>query len=516
MMKRIAAIVAALMLLCQTALANSWNVTTVLLRALNGTHDWDDYAALAEIEFSDETNQPIGVAVMESRYHNVMLISATAEDDKTQFIRHAVTKAVYQPEEAKAKYSFDTLESGYGFVLNVSDESYAFRLTADTYWLVSASAGDVFMYATADSTGYQALSESDVLSGATWTPPSGLISLENFNLKLFPRSVDEVVKLNKLYASTTRHLSKSASVIDRSAEGTMAVYSAPSEDAWRAANGKASVSLKESVNALGVVLSGEEYWTLLEYPVSQRTSRVGYVKQRLNMDWWDSSFASEPVMVGRDSYLTDDPVTTQYPQKALTMGEQVTLLALYDPYYAYVESEIDGKAFRGFMPLKDLMDNEDLIRDDIMAQITGEWLCYAGGSMGLDYRILQPDGTLLKRGSQAFYDPTENDTGFPTIDSYCEIVWEDEVNFTIASCHWIKDISQDPYLSAVNPMGNWYVTDYDPAAKRYWKETPYELVLFDWDSNCTTRLGLSLQGENALSLCYWEGGGGYVRIDNAQ
>ena len=107
-----------------------------------------------------------------------------------------------------------------------------------------------------------------------------------------------------------------------------------------------------------------------------------------------------------------------------------------------------------------------------MAQLDGCWEYWAGGSMGPDYLRLNADGT--------FYNPA-----------------------------WPQD------------GGTWVVTAYDPARGKYWNDPPYEIALFYRDGRVNVK-GLTIGEQedtgdgilrDAFSLTNWEGGGGYVRIN---
>ncbi len=506
-LQTVCVLLAALLPICSTASANSWGLNTVMLDAVSATHDWDDYTSLsdqAEVQFTDVDGLPVAVAVLHSRYHNVLLTSATAEDDRTQFVRYAVTTAVWQPEDDA--HTFDALlpldDGSAGFTLCCDGtERYRFALSSDTYRLVSAQVGETSFFWSEDQACYQVLGE-DVLSGASWVPPDGQITLTDFNISLFPRSVDEVAGLNTLTDQIGARLVAQDSVIDRQAEGTLAVYSAPSESAWCAAGGKASVSLKETVWILGVTENAEGVWTCIEYNVSSRTARIGYVKANLTSGCDVCAFTGLLLNTAEDTGLTDDPDVSQYPQKEIPAGTELNVLAVYNAYYAYVESEIDGQTFRGFVPLRALQAGAEVIRSDVMAQIAGEWLLDAGGNMGLEGRVLEADGTLLQRG-----DP--DTVELEDIYQRCEAPETGE-NGSPLYYRWTVDIDTDPVLGVKTAIGSWYVTEYNNAARRYWHDADYELVMKA--NGKTVRLGLEVESADALNLFYWEGGGGYVRV----
>ncbi len=359
MFTKFLALLIVLLLTASTAYANDWGLRTVMLDAVSATHDWDDYTcpgARAEIQFTDACGLPVAVAVLNSRYHTVLLTTSTAEDDRTQFVRHAVTTAVWQPENDTHLFTalLPLADGSGGFTLCYDEtERYCFATQGDNYKLSYAQTGGTAFAWDAVRTGY-CVSGENVPDDALWFPPDGQITMTDFNISLFPHSADEAAQLNALTGRIRARLKVQDYVIDRRAKKTLAVYSAPSEGAWRAANGKASVSLKKTVQVFGVTENEEGMWTCVEYGVSNRTSRIGYVKGNLLPGCDAIPLTALSLTASRDTYLTDDPDVSQYRQKEIPAGTELTVLAVYNAYYAYTESRIDGKAFRGFVPLLDL------------------------------------------------------------------------------------------------------------------------------------------------------------------
>jgi len=140
------------------------------------------------------------------------------------------------------------------------------------------------------------------------------------------------------------------------------VYSAPSTYAWRGANGKACVSTNGTVFAAG----WEGDWLLLMYETNNGAARVGYVsksdirggvgtRKRLTFDHL-------PATVTRPCQLTDDPVLGYASICTLSAGTEVTYLTTFFTEYAwdYVETRVDGKRVRGFIPAENLQIWQDL------------------------------------------------------------------------------------------------------------------------------------------------------------
>ena len=142
------------------------------------------------------------------------------------------------------------------------------------------------------------------------------------------------------------------------------VYSAPSSSAYRANNGKASVSTNGAVYALGY----ENGWMLMLYEANYAGQyRVGYIetsriKGKLptldNLSW-----KYERVALNSSVSLTDDPALTGRSIAYLPAGTTVTYLTTMfnSGAWDYIETIVDGKVARGFIPdgALDLLNESD-------------------------------------------------------------------------------------------------------------------------------------------------------------
>lgn len=140
----------------------------------------------------------------------------------------------------------------------------------------------------------------------------------------------------------------------------LAVYSAPDTASWRGANGNAAVSTNDNVFAAG----WESGWLLVMYETDSGAVRVGYV------DCADIRgdmpvigillFDYRGATVTRRCTFTDDPARTNAAIAVLDAGSQVTYLTTYDNSvsWAYVETVVDGKVARGFVPAECLQVEE--------------------------------------------------------------------------------------------------------------------------------------------------------------
>ena len=131
------------------------------------------------------------------------------------------------------------------------------------------------------------------------------------------------------------------------------VYAAPSAAAYRANNGKAAVSTNGAVYALGY----ENGWLLILYEANAANQyRIGYIdagqikgdRPNLGQLYWDGSTCE----VLTTCTLTDDPAQTGKSLATLPAGLKVTYLStMYNnTAWDYIETTIDGKIARGFVP----------------------------------------------------------------------------------------------------------------------------------------------------------------------
>jgi len=155
-----------------------------------------------------------------------------------------------------------------------------------------------------------------------------------------------------------------------------AVYSAPSTGAYRAANGKATVSTNGPVYALGQ----DGGWMLMLYDANNSGQyRVGYIeiakikgkKPALDTLSWDYS----PVEVMVSTTLTDDPALTGRAMATLPAGTRVTYLStMYNTQaWDYIETTVNGQTARGFVPSGTLsITGEDITEKDSLDLMPGQ------------------------------------------------------------------------------------------------------------------------------------------------
>ena len=136
--------------------------------------------------------------------------------------------------------------------------------------------------------------------------------------------------------------------------GNCPVYSAPSEDAYRAANGKASCSTNTKMADAGFV-SG---WLLVRYETNNGNYRVGYIPPKYVRGFKSSMyphFDQIPAVADDDIYVTDNPMSHIGSFAKLDYGESFYIISKYDYYkkdgyeWWYIQCTVDGKPACGFI-----------------------------------------------------------------------------------------------------------------------------------------------------------------------
>ena len=126
------------------------------------------------------------------------------------------------------------------------------------------------------------------------------------------------------------------------------VYSAPSRQSVRGANGRAKVSTNAWIQVFGT----EGDWVLVHYSIDASHYRFGYISASSlprNADVPALNFTRTTCWTSQAVSLTDDPLYSRSPLASLPAGAQVTWLASMGDW-AYVEVTSPSYA-RGFVPI---------------------------------------------------------------------------------------------------------------------------------------------------------------------
>lgn len=476
-MRKYFALCFACLLLCMqtaAALANGWGLKGGVYDIVSDDEAYEAYSADAETGNQKVNGRHVDVALLSSRYHSQLI--AAVREGKTWRVEAASTAAVYQPADERGA-SPELAHTADGFRLSYDDrETCTFAYVDGRYLLrevrfnAASGYGDSLLW---DGEGYiyweAGLEGSQQPIGdARWHVER--IELADFNITQLPRSMDDVRRMKGVYEAL-REASGKVSVQEDwhgvKDSRKLAVYSAPDTASWRAASGKASVSTGGGMKLLG------EYngWTMVEYAVSLRTSRIGFVHERL-MSYYAELDIAQPgvaLVTARDTFLTDDPHVSQYPQLTIPAGTPLQGLACLNDFYVLVSYEGANQPVWGFVPLRDLSLPDDGTRWDVMNGLVGKWHHAGGADQGANLRVFYSDG------------------------SYRAITKDEDFN-------WVGD-----------EYGQWRVTDC-PAGANYAEGVLYEIT-FTMNDGTESRYGLLLHEDGAISLMEEDSSAWYERSE---
>ncbi|MBR3494980.1 MAG: leucine-rich repeat domain-containing protein [Clostridia bacterium] len=162
------------------------------------------------------------------------------------------------------------------------------------------------------------------------------------------------------------------------------VYSAPYEDSWRGAEGKARVSMADPFYQLAVTPDHE--WRLIEYSTSGASRRIGWIHVACpEADDYSYEFCPvrEKLRLTRDVTLTDDPRFSGRAIAELRAGDIVIGLlpaGERDAFgWIYAETQLEGKTVWGFLPADAAEDvpvwtlEDGVLTFEEGVAILGEW-----------------------------------------------------------------------------------------------------------------------------------------------
>lgn len=426
------------------ALANQWGLTGGVLDIVSKDDTYADYdTAIAEDGNSvTDLGVQLSHAILESRYHRV-LIAAAARTDKIWRTEVVSATAVYQPGDKRGDAPNTPALTGDGCTFTLTygtgdtAEEYVFTyddvgdyyLTHVTYGTGSWEYSHAFQYADDGLIFWQSGVEETFapIGEDTWRTDG--ITLSEFNIAQMPRNLAEVRRVNSVSAVLTEaapDLMSEAATLPADSDGErLAVYSAPDTASFRAADGKASVSRGEDCSVLGTA----DGWTLVQYDVSFRTGRIGYVQGELTDN--ALTLGNVPLVAQVETFLTDDPFVSQHAHITIPAGAEMTGLAKCGEFYAYVELAQDGVTYRGFVPLKDVDRKYDTaisvgedrlmadVRWDVMDALIGKWtyddsdgntiILFAAGQYGFREHQVDRDA-FTPIGNFRVYDTADGDS----------------------------------------------------------------------------------------------------------
>ena len=138
--------------------------------------------------------------------------------------------------------------------------------------------------------------------------------------------------------------------------GVCPVYTAPSLDAYRCANGKAVCDTNSKMDDAGFVNG----WLLVRYETNNGGTRVGYIPPKYVKGYTSSMyphFGYIPAVAEDTIYVTDNPMMHGTSFAVLSPGENFHILSKYNYYkkngleWWYIECEVDGQLAYGFIEM---------------------------------------------------------------------------------------------------------------------------------------------------------------------
>ena len=134
--------------------------------------------------------------------------------------------------------------------------------------------------------------------------------------------------------------------------GKCPVYTAPSTDAYRCADGKASCDTNAKMSDGGFDVTG---WLLVRYDTNNGGCRVGYIPPQyvkgFRTQMPTPEFDYIPVTAVGTVYVTDNPLLSGSYFAILDDAETFYVLGKYTYYgdWWYIECTVDGQIARGFV-----------------------------------------------------------------------------------------------------------------------------------------------------------------------
>ncbi len=134
-------------------------------------------------------------------------------------------------------------------------------------------------------------------------------------------------------------------------KGTYPVYTAPSTDSIRLADGKAYCDVGSEISVAGHVNG----WLMVRYEIKDKKARVGYIPAQyaraFKSDTGKLEFSSIPAQTAEKITITDNPRSNSTPFGTLPADTEITILGkyTYTGNWWYVETHLDGQLTRGFI-----------------------------------------------------------------------------------------------------------------------------------------------------------------------
>lgn len=403
-MKKMLAVFLFVAVLCLggAALADQWGMSGVMSDFLEKSGDYDD-VRYPELNSGYSADAEFVNFIIRKGDENLLVMLRRNDKGKLEEIgRYPGALQPVQGSQAEEFWNSST-EDGIRLksMWSKVGEEYTFAWNGHEMILSYANTGSLTITLREDGEGYTV---NDGWEDSRWLNRPQ--ALAEFRMDMLPQSSAEVFLWD---AQTTYHgelLDYSQRVrVDAGKKTNLPVYAAPSEMAYRGAEGKAAVSLSEPFDVLAAYPDG---WYMVEYEITRAERRIGFVQGL------DIAGVQELHLIGTletlaaDTPLTDDPHATRRSLTVLPAGTEVEVLGCLDAFWLCVSAQVDGKDAWGFIPVNSVVMTEKYQVKGIMEQLQGTWRSIGGGQMLGDGVIFDADGTMT-------ICTTDDYTNFPPV-----------------------------------------------------------------------------------------------------
>lgn len=400
-MKRLAALVlfAALLAFCCTAWADQWGMSGEMSEFLKRSGDYDDvrYPQLSsgysrEAEFMH--------FIVRKGSENLLVVLRRGDDGRLEEVGRYPGAVRPLPGGRTTEFWNGATENGIRLKSMWSElgEEYYFIWDGQEMVLDHANTGKVIITMRADGAGYAV---NDGTDDERWL--NRPLTLAEFRMDMLPQSSGEVLLWDMQLTYYEEMLDYSRRVrANLGRNSTLPVYAAPCETAWRGADGKASVSLREPFDVLAACGDG---WYMVEYELSRAERRIGFVHGLEAEGVQPMHMTAAVETMALSVHMTDDPHGTRRSMAFLPAGTKVEALGLLDAEWLCIRTQVDGREAWGFVPLCSVAVTEMYHDKAAMQQLRGVWHLREGSSAAGDSLTFGADGSLLVCRQEMDADP---------------------------------------------------------------------------------------------------------------
>lgn len=347
------------------------------VQALFDVKAWAHYAIAAQPKmvdgqaaayWQDGQGYEVALVVMRNTKSKTnVLVMLEKESAKAEWqITMRNWNAVEQGDESVPVLAFST--DGELHIVYPNEETAVFQHKSSGWKLVRLLFGEnVTVTVAPDYLEYRTVT---TVPHATTQRVNGVVetSLNQFSLDRFPKTAqaakERLTNPPQIPSGSWRAyaISQPSAYADKLPAGLQyEVYSAPSEQSFRAANGRATLSTNDWVQLLGE----EGDYLLVQYALNAHQYRIGYIQNDGRVDTAEVTYltwANAPAVLTAATSMTDDPLNSCDTVLTLNRNAEVTYLGCLGADWAYIETTTpQGQCIRGFVPMSDL----ELIEEDL-------------------------------------------------------------------------------------------------------------------------------------------------------